>query len=140
MVNKVVLQGRFTSDPEARYTPSGTAVTKATLAVERTYVKQGEERKADFIRITSFGKTGEFVAKWFKKGAMAVIVGRIQTDSYDGADGKKVYTTDVIVDEISFCEKKSDNNTVAEVSEEKDALESAADYFADISNDAELPF
>ena len=127
MVNKVVLQGRFTSDPDARYTSNGMAVTKATLAVERAYAKQGEERKADFIRITSFGKTGEFMAKWFKKGAMAVIVGRIQTDSYDGAGGKKVYTTDVIADEISFCEKKN-------------ALESAADYFADINSDTELPF
>lgn len=109
MLNKVMLQGRLTKDPEMRYTTTGTAVINTTLAVDRSYVKQGEERKADFIRVTVFGKTAEFFGKYFKKGAMAVIVGRIQTDSYDGDDGKKVFITNIVADEVNFCGKKEDS-------------------------------
>lgn len=109
MLNKVMLQGRLTKDPEMRYTTTGTAVINTTLAVDRSYVKQGEERKADFIRVTLFGKTAEFFGKYFKKGAMVVIVGRIQTDSYDGDDGKKVYITNIVADEVNFCGKKEDS-------------------------------
>ena len=112
MVNKVILQGRLTKEPEMRYTTTGTAVVKATLAVDRSYVKQGEERKADFIRVTAFGKTAEFFGKYFNKGSMALVVGRIRTDSYDGDDGKKVYTTDIVAENVEFCESKgtSSNN------------------------------
>ena len=138
MVNKVILQGRLTKEPEMRYTTTGTAVVKATLAVDRSYVKQGEERKADFIRVTAFGRTAEFFGKYFNKGSMALIVGRIRTDSYDGDDGKKVYTTDVIIDEVSFCEKKSESSTVNTTST-ADPLEAAADYLETV-NDDDLPF
>lgn len=138
MVNKVILQGRLTKEPEMRYTTTGTAVVKATLAVDRSYVKQGEERKADFIRVTAFGKTAEFFGKYFNKGSMTLVVGRIQTDSYDGDDGKKVYTTDVIIDEVSFCEKKSESSTVNTTST-ADPLEAAADYLEAV-NDDDLPF
>lgn len=138
MVNKVILQGRLTKEPEMRYTTTGTAVVKATLAVDRSYVKQGEERKADFIRVTAFGKIAEFFGKYFNKGSMVLIVGRIRTDSYDGDDGKKVYTTDVIIDEVSFCEKKSENSTVNTTST-ADPLEAAADYLEAV-NDDDLPF
>lgn len=101
MLNKVVLQGRLTKDPEVRYTSENNIpIARFTLAVDRR--KKGE---TDFINCTAWNKTAEFINNYFTKGKMAVIVGRIQTGSYE-KDGHKVYTTDVVVEEVSFAGEK----------------------------------
>lgn len=104
-MNKSILMGRLTRDPEVRVTEGGTTIARYTLAVDRRYAKDGEQT-ADFIPCVAFGKAAEFAEKYYKKGTKIVITGRIQTGSYDDRDGKKVYTTDVIVEEQEFAESK----------------------------------
>lgn len=104
-MNIVVLMGRLTKDPETRYSQSGVAVSKYTLAVDRRFKKDGEPT-ADYISCTAFGKAGEFAEKYFRKGQRVTVNGRIQTGSYTNKDGNKVYTTDVIVDGQEFAESK----------------------------------
>ena len=107
-MNKVILMGRLTRDPEVRYTQGDrpTAVARYTLAINRTYKRQGEP-DADFISCVAFGRAGEFAEKYFKQGIRIVVSGRIQTGSYTNRDGAKVYTTDIIVESQEFAESKS---------------------------------
>ena len=100
-MNKAFLKGRLTRDPEVRYTQNNTLVATFTIAVNRK-----EKDKADFINCIAWGKTGEFVSKYFKKGQEILAVGRIQVRDYD-KDGKKVYVTEVIVEEVEFCGSKN---------------------------------
>lgn len=109
MINRVVLVGRLTKDPELEYTPSGVAKATFTLAVNRTFSNQQGEREADFIRCTVWRKQAENSANFLKKGHLAGVEGRIQTGNYEGQDGKRVYTTDVIADSVQFLEPKSNN-------------------------------
>lgn len=104
-MNKVIIIGRLTRDPELRYAANETAVLRCTVAVDRRFKRDGEQ-SADFISTVAFNKTAEFIEKYFSKGSKIVIIGRIQTGSFDGADGKKVYTTDVVVEEVEFAESK----------------------------------
>ena len=113
-MNKVILMGRLTRDPEVRYSQNenSTAVARFTLAVDRRFKKDGEQA-ADFINCIAFGKTGEFIEKWTRQGTKLVVEGRIQTGSYTNKDGNKVYTTDVVVENCEFAESKKaseDNN------------------------------
>ena len=112
MMNKVVLMGRLTRDPEVRYTnTNNTLVASFSLAVNRRFAKQGEERQADFINVVAWDKTGEFCSKYFKKGQQVGVIGRIQTRNYDDKDGKKVYVTEVIAEEAYFADSnKNENN------------------------------
>lgn len=106
-MNKVVLMGRLTKDPDVRYSQgeNSTAVARYTLAVDRRYKKAGEA-ETDFINCVAFGKNGEFAEKYLHKGNKIAIVGRIQTGSYTNKEGQKVYTTDIVVEEHDFCESK----------------------------------
>lgn len=108
-MNNVSLIGRLTKDVELAYTPAGVAVGKFTLAVNRAFKKDGDQ-EADFIRIVTFRKTAENTANFCKKGSQVAVTGRIQTGSYEGQDGKRIYTTDVIADNVQFLEPKSANN------------------------------
>lgn len=107
-MNKVILMGRLTRDPEIRYAQNenGTAVARYTLAVDRRFKRDGEQ-DADFIGCVVFGKGAEFAEKYFAKGIKIVVTGRIQTGSYTNKDGQKVYTTDVVVEEQEFAESKA---------------------------------
>ncbi|QFG01022.1 single-stranded DNA-binding protein [Psychrobacillus glaciei] len=107
MINRVVLVGRLTKDPELRYTPSGVAMARFTLAVNRTFSNQQGEREADFINCVVWRKQAENTANFLKKGSLAGVEGRIQTGSYEGQDGKRVYTTDVVADSVQFLEPRS---------------------------------
>lgn len=110
-MNKVVLTGRLTKDPEVRYTTgeNSTAIATFTLAVNRRFARRDDPNAvtADFIRCQAFGKTAEFVEKYFHKGQKADLEGRIQTGHYQNRDGQTVYTTDVIVENIEFGESKN---------------------------------
>jgi len=104
-MNKVILMGRLTKDPEIR--GEGTAlVARYTLAVDRKYTR-GEEKQTDFLNCVCFSKTAEFAEKYLKKGMKIAVTGRIQTGSYTNKDGQKIYTTDIIVEEHDFCDSKS---------------------------------
>ena len=105
-MNKVILTGRLTNDPEVRYSQgeSATAIARYTLAVDRRFNR--EQQSADFIGCVAFGKSGEFAEKYFRKGMKVSVVGRIQTGSYTNKEGQKVYTTDIVVEEQEFCESK----------------------------------
>lgn len=107
MLNKVILMGRLTRNPEVRYSQGekATCVAKYTLAVNRRFHREGEQ-DADFINCVAFGKQGEFAEKYLKQGTKIVISGRIQTGSYTYRDGVKVYTTDVVIEEQEFAESK----------------------------------
>ena len=108
-MNKVILMGRLTRDPEVRYTQtSNTLVASFSLAVNRRFVRQGEERQAVFINIVAWNKTGEFCSKYFKKGQQVGVIGRIQTRTWDDDQGVKHYITEVIAEEAYFADSKKD--------------------------------
>ncbi|GGA31263.1 single-stranded DNA-binding protein [Psychrobacillus lasiicapitis] len=107
MINRVVLVGRLTKDVELRYTPSGVAMARFTLACNRPFKSEGGEQQADFINIIVWRKQAENTANFLKKGSLAGVEGRIQTGSYEGQDGKRVYTTDVVADSVQFLETKN---------------------------------
>lgn len=102
MINRVVLVGRLTRDPELRYTPSGVAVTTFTLAVNRTYSNAQGEREADFINIVAWRQLAELCANYLKKGSQAGLDGRLQSRSYDNKEGRRVFVTEVVADNVQF--------------------------------------
>ena len=107
MINRVVLVSRLTKDPELRYTPSGLAVVRFTIAVNRQFSNQSGEKEADFINCVAWRKQAENLANFQRKGNLVGVEGRIQTGSYEGQDGKRVYTTDVVADSIQFLEPRT---------------------------------
>lgn len=121
--------GRLTKDPEVRYTQtSNIMVTSFTLAVNRRIVMKGQERQADFLPIVAWNKTAEFVAKYFKKGQQVAVIGRIETRNYDDKDGKKVYVTEVIAEEVYFADsKKEDGQATTFTPDNGNSFAAAAD-------------
>ena len=151
-MNKAILMGRLTRDPEVRYTQGENqmAIARFTLAVDRRFNRNGDENTADFISCVSFGKTAEFAEKYFRKGTKIAVTGRIQTGSYTNKDGVKVYTTDVVVEEQEFAESKNSNNNSGDSygnsfgggNSQSAAPMAADDGFMNIPDgiDEELPF
>ena len=145
-MNKVILMGRLTRDPEIRYSQGeqSTAVARYTLAVDRRFRRDGDQQTADFIGCVAFGRQGEFAEKYLRKGTKIAVTGRIQTGSYTNRDGQKVYTTDVVVEEQEFAESKaaSENNGVFVPADRPSPGIAAGDGFMNIPDgiDEELPF
>ena len=108
--NKVILMGRLTADPELKQTQSGTAVTSFSLAVDRKYSKD-EEKKCDFITIVAWKQTAEFICRYFKKGSAILLCGELQTRSWKDNQGNTRYATEVVANEVSFCESKVAQNS-----------------------------
>lgn len=136
-MNKVSLIGRLTKDPETRYTQTNnTLVASFTLAVDRRFVKENEERQADFIPIIAWSKTGEFCNKYFKKGQQVGIVGRIQTRNWDDEQGNKHYATEVIAEEVYFADSKRED--VFEQYGSTFANNSQSDF--EVSSSDDMPF
>ena len=130
-MNKVILMGRLTKDPEVRYTQTNnTLVASFTLAVNRRFVKPNEERQADFINVVAWSKIGEFCSKYFEKGQQVGIIGRIQNRSWDDDQGQKHYITEIIAEEAYFADSKKDNSTQVD--------NNLSDF--GISSDDDLPF
>jgi len=141
-MNKVILMGRLTRDPEVRYSTNGnnTAICRFSVAVDRRFQKPGEERQADFISVTAFGKTGEFVSRYFTKGNRVALVGSLQTRTWDDAEGKKHYATDVIADEVHFADsKRGDGEMPARPSMQPAMTTQENDGFYPLEED-DLPF
>lgn len=146
-MNKVVLMGRLTRNPEVRYTNSAepTTIARYTLAVNRRFTNRNEgsnEQTADFINCVAFGRSAEFAEKYFTKGMQILITGRIQTGSYTNREGKKVYTTDIVVEEQEFTESKNATGNNNTQQQENDGYTDAGDGFMNIPEgiDEELPF
>ena len=147
-MNKVILMGRLTRDPEVRYSQgeNATAVARYTLAVDRRQSRnnQNGDQTADFIQCVAFGRSGEFAEKYFRKGMKVLVTGRIQTGSYTNKDGQRVYTTDVVVEDQEFAESKnaSQNNGGGFVPADRPSPSDAGDGFMNIPEgiDEELPF
>lgn len=106
--NKVILMGRLTADPELKQTQSGTVVTSFSLAVDRKYNKD-EEKKCDFITVVAWKQTAEFICKYFKKGSAILLCGELQTRSWKDNQGNTRYATEVVANEVSFCESKNNS-------------------------------
>ena len=150
-MNKVILMGRLTRDPEVRQSTgeNALAIARYTLAVDRRFRRDGEA-SADFISCVSFGRTAEFAEKYFRQGLKIAVTGRIQTGSYTNRDGQKVYTTEVVVEEQEFAESKSSSDSYAASHPQNSAAApsmptpsaASADGFMNIPDgiDEELPF
>lgn len=141
MLNKVLLIGRMTKDPELKFTPSNVAVVAFTIAVDRKYQKQGEERQADFINCVAWRSTAEFIAKYFTKGQMINVCGSLQTRSWDDAQGVTRYATEVIADEVNFCGDKprNQNDPLNDVVNEIGGTQ-YPQGFTPVDTDDDLPF
>ena len=145
-MNKTILMGRLTRDPEVRYTQgdNASAVARFSLAVDRRFKKDGEQT-ADFISCVAFGKTGEFIERYCHQGTKLVVEGRIQTGSYTNRDGNKVYTTDVVAENVEFAESKATaaNNEGGYQAARPEPSSAAGDGFMNIPDGVEdegLPF
>ena len=139
-MNKVILIGRLTKDPETRYSQgqSSTCISRYSLAVDRQFKRDGEQA-ADFLNCVAFGKQGEIAEKYLKKGTKIAVTGRLQTGSYTDRDGKKVYTTDVVVESHEFVESKKESDQETQASPDGSV---GTDGFMNIPDgiDEELPF
>ena len=110
MLNRVILMGRLVADPELKTTPNGVSVTSFRIAVERSYVKSGEERKADFIDIVCWRNTAEFVCRYFVKGSLIAVEGQLQSRTYQAKDGSNRTVVEVVADNVSFTGERRENN------------------------------
>ena len=110
MLNNVILMGRLTADPELKQTPNGVAVLSFSLAVDRDYTQQRQERQADFINIVAWRNTAEFINKYFVKGQMIALKGSIQTRNYEDKNGNKRTAFEVVADKVYFCGSKEESN------------------------------
>ena len=138
MLNNVVLMGRLTADAELKQTQNGVSVLSFSLAVDRDYTQQGQEKQVDFINIVAWRLTAEFISKYFTKGQMMALKGAIQTRSYEDKQGNKRIAFEVVVDKVYFCGSK--NNNQKSQSNKTDGFDDF-DGFEEIgSNDDDLPF
>jgi len=147
MLNQVALMGRLTADPELRHTPSNISVTTFTIAVNRSYVKQGGERQTDFIDIVAWRNTADFICKYFKKGQMMAVEGCIQTRTYTDKEGKNRKAFEILANNVYFTESRNPNAASPEHERtEEPALPETSyasgnnDDFAVITGDDDLPF
>ena len=140
MLNKAILMGRLTKDPVLTTTPAGLSVVRFTLAIDRRFQRQGEEKQTDFLNIVCFGRTADFVSRYFVKGQLAVVVGSIQTRSWE-QDGQRRYVTEIVADEVNFGGSKKDNpNSSSESSETAASADDADSGFMPLDDDDSLPF
>ncbi len=140
-MNKVILMGRLTRDPEVRYTTTGKAVCQFTLAIDRPFSNQEGQREADFIPVVVWGKTAELCGNSLNKGQRILVDGRIQVRNYDAKDGTKRYVTEVIAANIEFIERKSDSANRPAQAATEDAPKSEMESFgSSVPFDEEIPF
>lgn len=134
MLNKIIIMGRLTRDPEMRHTQTGTAVASLTLACDRDFKPQNGEKETDFIDVVVWGKTAEFAANYFTKGRMAIVDGRLQVRNWQDKDGNKRKTAEVVADRMYFGDSKQ------EIKPDSKKQPAPADDFAEIEDDGDLPF
>ena len=148
MLNKIILVGRMVRDPELKTTNSGIAVCKFTVAVNRPYQKD-KEKQADFINVTAWRGTAEFVSKYFNKGSIIIVEGKLQNNDYTDKEGVKHYSMQVVADNVNFGGSKSDNSSTSQAETNSNAIAQTVeggslppnlDEFEEILSDGEIPF
>lgn len=143
MLNTVVIMGRLTADPELKTTQNGVSVTSFCVAVDRRYQKDGE-KQADFINVTAWRQTAEFVTKYFHKGSMIAVQGSIQTHNYEDKNGNKRTAVEIVADNVSFCGSKAESEAAAPKSQDaqRPSVNVSADDFTPLPTDDDdgLPF
>ena len=140
-LNKVILIGHMTADPELKQTPSGVSVCSFSIGVSRRYTKAGEQAQSDFINIVAWRQTAEFIARYFRKGTAICICGSLQTRTWTDNNGNKRYATEVVADEASFVERKSDSQRTDDYQAPAfHTPASEAPKFEEIAGDDDLPF
>ena len=140
-LNKVILIGHLTTDPELKQTPNGVSVTSFSIGISRRFTRAGEQAQTDFINIVAWRRTAEFITKFFRKGNAICICGSLQKRSWTATDGSKRYATDVVADEATFVEKKSDSSRGDDY--QAPAFSSdmgSAPKFEEVAADDDLPF
>ncbi len=146
MLNTAIIMGRLTADPELRTTNTGLSVTSFTVAVDRAYAKQGEQRQTDFINCVAWRSTAEFICRYFQKGSMIAVQGSIQVRSYEDRNGNRRTATEIIVDSASFCGSKAETGTQGSRNAAPQPAPaafqngSAEDFSTELPLDDELPF
>lgn len=144
MINRVILVGRLTKDPEYRQTPSGVSVATFTLAVNRSFTNSQGEREADFINVVVFRKQAENVSKYLSKGSLAGVDGRIQSRSYENNEGRRVFVTEVVADSVQFMDSKGSNQQNSQPQQQRGQAPAGNNPFANDNNanisDDDLPF
>lgn len=113
MINSVIIMGRLTYDPELRTTPNGISVVRFQVACDRNFARSGEDKKTDFIDVTAWRQTAEFVSRYFRKGSMIAVEGSIQTDNFTDKDGNKRKSVQVVANNVSFCGSKAESGTTS---------------------------
>ena len=141
MLNRVILMGRLVADPELKTTGTGISVTSFRMAVDRNYVKSGEDRKADFIDVVCWRQTAEFVTRFFRKGSMIAVQGSIQTRMYEDKNGNKRKAVEIVADNASFCGSKAESGTGSYTREDSYAAAQPAPSYstADEGDFKEIP-
>ena len=137
MINKVILMGRLTRDPEMRHTNSGTPVTTFSIAIDNGY---GDNKRTDFVNCLAWNKTAEFVTKYFTKGKMIIVIGRITTRSWETQDGKRAYATEVVANEVNFGESKTSPQLNTPQTAAQPPMQDDDDDFTPLDEDDDLPF
>lgn len=145
MLNKVILMGRLTADPELKQTANGVSVSSFSIAVERQYTTQGQDRQTDFINIVAWRQTAEFICKYFKKGQMIALEGSVQTRNYEDRQGSKRTAFEVVVDQAHFCGGKNEGTARPAAANVPKAAKAGEldnlDGFEEIgTDDSDLPF
>lgn len=142
MLNKVILQGRLTADPELRQTPNGISVAAFSIAVARDFAAKGTEKQTDFINIVAWRQTAEFINKYFKKGSMIIAEGSIQTRNYEDKNGNKRTAFEVVASNVYFGESKNENARGQEQAENSQEVSTISDFgeFEEVETDDDLPF
>lgn len=140
MLNRVILIGRLTKNPELRYTPAGVAVSQFTLAVDRPFSSQGGEREADFIPVVTWRQLAETCANYLRKGRLTAVEGRIQVRNYENNEGRRIYVTEVIADNVRFLERNQTTEEEPNPNGEYHPDTFEGDYKPIDINDDRLPF
>ncbi len=137
-MNKVMLIGRLTQDPEVRHTTTNKTLCQFRLAVSRRFAKQGDEQQADFFPIIAWEKTSEFCSNYFRKGQQVAVIGRLHNRSWDDAEGKRHYITEIIAEEVSFADSKKSSDLLQTTN--TSIFQSSVEDFNSQNDSAELPF
>lgn len=140
MLNKVILMGRLTRDPELKYTSSNIPVCSFSIAVDRRFSKQGDQPQTDFINIVAWRSTAEFICKYFSKGRLINVCGSLQTRTWDDANGVRRYITEVIADEVNFCGDKANNPAPGGQNFPSEDSQLENEGFMPVDTDDDLPF
>lgn len=140
MLNSAIIMGRLTADPELRTTASGLSVTSFSVAVDRRFQRQGEEKQTDFINVVAWRQTAEFVSRYFHKGSMIAVQGSIQTRNYEDKNGNKRTAVEIVADNVSFCGSKAEAAAQTAQNAPRPSVNTTNDDFTPLNTDNDFPF